>query len=247
MRRSPGSPPGFLARFVPTKFFCGPAFLALQLGRPQGFIHSDSDGVELVIAGHLLDQRAAAVVLEHNEVADQRQEAVRVESALQHHLELGHFRVRQLLAGYGAPGLEPFTPCSQRTNTRRGPVRDHQRLVHGIQGGQLRFVGLKLLPCRPDGGVLIGRVLQFDDTQRQPVDQEDDIRAAFALVLGDGELVNGQPVVISGVVKVHDPHLCPADTPISVTVLHGHAVDEHAVEGAVAGFQVGPPGRVSLR
>ena len=41
---------------------------SLQLCRTQRFVHSDADGVKLVVAGHLLGQRAA-VVVEHNEVA----------------------------------------------------------------------------------------------------------------------------------------------------------------------------------
>ena len=42
--------------------------------------------MELVIAGHLLDQRAAAVVLEYDEVSDEGQEVRSIEDPLQHHL-----------------------------------------------------------------------------------------------------------------------------------------------------------------
>ena len=67
------------------------------------------------------------------------------------------------------------------------PVRDHQRLVHGEQGGQFGLVGLELVPSGADGDVLLGRVLELDQSERQAVDSD--------------------------------------------------AVDEHAVEGAVACFK----------
>ena len=77
---------GFSARLVPSSLLGDSDFGALQLRRPQGLIHRNLDGVELVIPGHLLDQRAAAVVVEDDEVADQGEEAARLKDALQHHL-----------------------------------------------------------------------------------------------------------------------------------------------------------------
>ena len=61
--------------FVTSLFFGDPRLCALQLRSPQGLINRNPDGVELVIARHLLDQRAAAVVLEHDEVPDHGEEA----------------------------------------------------------------------------------------------------------------------------------------------------------------------------
>ena len=60
------------------------------------------------------------------------------------------------------------------------------------------------------------------------------------LVLDDGELVNREPVVGSRVVVVRDTHLHAPDTTGFRAVLHRHAVHEHAVEDAVAGFQCRP-------
>ena len=62
--------------------------LLLQLGRAQRFGDGRLHSVELVIPGHLLDQNAAAVVLEHQEVADERQQPARGTDALDYHLEL---------------------------------------------------------------------------------------------------------------------------------------------------------------
>ena len=80
----------------------------MQLGGPECLVHGDADGVELVIACHLFDERAAAVVLKDGEVAQEVEEIVGCEDARQHHLQFGHVRVGQILAGDGAPWLEPL-------------------------------------------------------------------------------------------------------------------------------------------
>ena len=94
MRRSPGSPPGRRpASYRP--FVLLPRRFGLELRGAQRLLHRHVDGVELVIAGHLLDERAAAVVLEDDEVADQVEEPALLEHALDHHLQLGQVRVGQ--------------------------------------------------------------------------------------------------------------------------------------------------------
>ena len=55
--------------------------------------------------------------------------------------------------------------------------------------------------------------------------------------LDDGELVDGQPVVVPGVIEVDHPRLVPSDRAILRTVLDGHAIDEHPVERTVAGLE----------
>ncbi len=45
--------------------------LALERGGPQRLVDGGADGVELVLAGHLLDPRTA-IVFEHDEVVHQR-------------------------------------------------------------------------------------------------------------------------------------------------------------------------------
>ena len=77
---------GFAARLVSSSLLGDSDFGALQLRRPQGLIHRNLDGVELVIPGHFLDQSAAAVVVKDDEVADHGEEAARLKDALQHHL-----------------------------------------------------------------------------------------------------------------------------------------------------------------
>ena len=99
-----------------------------------------------------------------------------------------------------------------------------------------------MLPGGPDGSVLVGGVLQLDDAQGQPVDEQDDIGSAGVLILGNGELVDGQPVVGGPVVEVDDPGLLAADGAIGGSVLHRHSGHQHPVKGAVAGFQGRPLG-----
>ena len=144
------------ARFIVTAGLGG---RVSQLRRAQGLAQGDSHRVELVVAGHLLDRHPTAVVLEHDEVPDQRQEALRVADAGERDLQLRHVRIGQRFAGNGAPGLEPLPPGGERAQARLGAVRDDEHLVHGEEGGQLGLVGLELVPGGPDGGVLVRRIL----------------------------------------------------------------------------------------
>ena len=165
-------------------------YIPSQIRGSQRLPYRESDRAELVIARHLLDQRAA-VILEHYEISDKRQEAARLEHAFQHHLKLGRMGVRQRRAGDGAPSLEPLPARRERSDARLDAVRDDKRLVHGKQRGKLGLVGLELLPRRPYSGVLIGGILQLDYAERQSVDEQYNVGAADVAVLGDGELVDG--------------------------------------------------------
>ncbi len=230
----------------PAPRFVAPAFLGdcwcglLGLRGANGLGHRHLDGVVLVVTRHLLGYRAAAIVVEYDKVPHQGQEPVGRADALQHHLQLGHAWVGQGLAGDGAPRLEPLPPSGEGTDARLGPVGDHEHFVHGEESGQLSLVGLELLPSGPDGGVLVGGVLELDDAQGQAVDEEYDVGTAGVLILPDGELVDGQPVVVGGIVEVDDPRLRPEDGAVSRAVLHRHAVHQHPVGCAVAGFQGRP-------
>ena len=83
-------------------------------------------------------------------------------------------------------------------------VGDYLELVQGEQGREFVLVILKLLPGVPDVGVLVGGVLELDDAEGQPVQEQDDIGPSGGLVLPHGELVDGEPVVVVGVLEVDD-------------------------------------------
>ena len=68
-----------------------------------------------------------------------------------------------VLALDGAPGLEPLLPRGEGADARLEAVGDDQQGVVREERGNLCLVGLKLLEGRPDGGVLVGRVLELDD------------------------------------------------------------------------------------
>src|SRR5690606_16264771 len=120
---------GALAGLVPTGRLRG-----RRLSRAQRLFHGRVDRVELVIAGHLLDELSADAargggVLEHDEVAKQVEEASMLEDALQHHLELGKLRRRILGALDGAPGLEPFPASTERADPRLHAVGGEEHRV----------------------------------------------------------------------------------------------------------------------
>ena len=94
----------------------------------QGLHERDGDRVELVIPRHLLDQRAAAHVLEDDEVADEVEESALLE-ALDHDLQLRECVVRRLRSLDRPPGHEPLTAGPHGADARLCAVRDYEHLV----------------------------------------------------------------------------------------------------------------------
>ena len=91
-----------------------------------------------------------------------------------------------------------------------------------------------MLEGRPDVGVLVGGVLQFDHRQRQAVDEQHHVRPARVLPFGDGELVDREPVVVVGALEVDHTRLRAGDRAVLAPVLDGDAVHQHAMKSAVA-------------
>ena len=140
-----------------------------QPGRAQRLLHGHVHGVELVVASHLLDWRPATHVLEHDEVADKREESFRLEHTPEQHPQLRQAGRRIFAPGYRSPGLEPFAPGADGTDARLHAVGDSERCVGGEERRDLGLISLKLLKRIPDGSVLVCRVLELDDAKRQPV------------------------------------------------------------------------------
>ena len=142
-RRSPGSPPAMRPRVVAALLLRLKPWvlcrLCIGIAARKRFFQRDIDGVELVIAGHLLGELAAAVVLEHDEVADQVEEAALLEHAFQHHLQFGQLADASSSPGDGAPGLEPFLAGAERADARLHAVGDDQRRVGREQRRNLRL------------------------------------------------------------------------------------------------------------
>ena len=77
-----------LAGLIATRGLRDPIARAVQLGRAQRLAHRHLHRMELVVAGHLLRDAAAAVVLVDDEVAHQIEEALRGTEPFDHHLQL---------------------------------------------------------------------------------------------------------------------------------------------------------------
>ena len=213
----------------------------LERSSPQRLVHRGLHGVELVVAGDLLVEPAAAVVLEHDEVPHQVKEPSLVAHTLKQHLKLRQVLVGEFLAADGAPGLEPLPACGEGAQPGLQAVGHHHRGVHREQSRQVGLVGLELLPGGPDGGVGVGGVLELDHAERQPVHEQHHIGAPLDLVIHNGELVDGQPDVVGRIVEIYDSGLRAPDPP-AVAILHRHAVDDHAMERPVSGLQSRPLG-----
>src|SRR3990172_3266996 len=92
---------------------------------------------------------------------------------------------------------------------------------------------LGLLECRPDRCILVGGILHLDYAERQTIHKKYNIRTPQMLPLSDCELVDRQPVIILGIVKVNRACLSPGDRAIIATVLYRNAVYQHAMNSAV--------------
>ncbi len=75
------------------------------------------------------------------------------------------------------------------------------------------FVGLELVECSGERCVLIRRILQFDNRERQAVHEEHDVGSAVVLSFYNRELVYRNPIVIVRVFKIHEPYRSPVMEP----------------------------------
>ena len=108
--------------------------------------------MKLVVASDLLDQRAAAVILEDDEGAQELQKAPVLEDATGEHFKLEQTGRSQFLAGDGAPGHEALAVGSKRTQSGGEPVGDRQQRGIREQGRDLQLVGLELVVGGPGEG-----------------------------------------------------------------------------------------------
>ena len=153
----------------------------LQRRRPQRLGDGGLHGVELVVPGHLLDQRAAAIVLEHDEVADQCQQPARVAGAFEQYLELRQARVGQRLGPCG--GLRRQPPAAVPGGLRRGADRAWLRLAAPV-GPDARSAAARFF-TREAGGTLTA--------------------AGYAVV------VTGDHAQLSLTIRIERPHLVLLD------------------------------------
>ena len=205
--------------------------------RPQRFRHRHVDRVELVVAGHLFDDHARSRVgFKHDEMPNQVQKSALLEHAPQHDLQLRHGWRRNRLAGNRPPRHEPFPVGADCPDPRLQPVRNHQHRVVNEERRNLEFVGLELIERAPDVGALIRCVLQLDHRQRQPVDEDHDVRSPVVLSFDHRELIYRQPIVRVGVIPIHQPNQIVHRAPI-LLVLDRHPLNQQPMKGVIVGNQ----------
>ena len=149
---------------------------ALERCRPERLLDGGMDSVDLVVAGHLLDQLSAAVVVEDDEVPNKREEPFWGTGSLEHDLEFRGWSFTRFFALHGPPGLEPLLTSVEGSYAGQEAVGDYLHFVHREHGGEVNLVVLELLQGFPYVGVFVGGVLQFDVPQGKSVDEQHDVR-----------------------------------------------------------------------
>jgi hypothetical protein len=135
-----------------------------------------------------------------------------------------------MLAVDGAPDLEPFMVGGQRADARMGSVGNDQNFVVVEKGTYLLLIRLQLLERRPNGGVFIGRILQFKHREWQAIDEDHDIRPPVVLPLDNRELVHSQPVVDFRMIKIDQAHPVPGDATVDPAIFDFYAITQHGMK-----------------
>ena len=162
---------------------------AALAGRGHHLRDGRTHRMELVVASNLLDQRA--VILEQHEGAQVIEQGRRRQDPAHQGFQFVELTQRvELHPVDGAPLHEALGIGRERPHPGLGAIRDEQQLVVLEHIRYLRLVGLNLVVGLPDVGGLVRRVLQFQQRQRQAVDEQDDVRAARVVRPFDGELVD---------------------------------------------------------
>src|SRR2546429_2448142 len=75
--------------------------------------------------------------------------------------------------------------------------------------------------------------LQLDDSERQTIDEHDNVRSTIVLAFDDGELVHSQPVVRARIVEIDQPDMIARDASVIATILGRDSVAQHAMKGTI--------------
>ena len=100
------------------------------------------------------------------------------------------------------------------------PVGNDQHGVVGEQRWHLNLVSLEFVIGTSYLCLMIGGVFEFDDRQRQSIDEHDQIGTAVDMIFNDGELVDDQPVIVFGVVEIEQADGIGYDVSTCVAVLY---------------------------
>jgi len=132
-----------------------------------------------------------------------------------------------------SPPGEPFERGRDGSNSCLDTIRDHHHGIIGEKGGNLIHVGLQLIVGHGQGCLFIGRVFQFEDDDRYPIDEEDNIRPSYVFLLLDGILIHDKKFVVFRMGTVKETDLIPPDGSVGPPVFYRDPIGEHPVHGPV--------------
>ena len=205
--------------------------VAVRAGGLYRRLDGGVDSPVLVVFRDPLDQPGRLVGVDDERVQQVQQPAL-VEHPTDQHLE--RRPVGDDVAPIDRLPRRVVLPASgERAHRRRGPVRDDDEGVGREQRRDVVAVGLHLVPGAAQGGVRVAGVLQLQQGDRQPVEEDDDVGPTVLAGLHDGELVHDEPVVARRLLPVDQPHQRGADLAGSRTVLDRHAAGEQLVHTLV--------------
>ena len=191
----------------------------------------------LVIPCNLFHNLAATIVLKDDEIAKQGEKSARVKNALQHDLQLGQSRGRQLFAGDGSPRLEPLAAVGQRADAGGDTVRDEQGLIGGKEDGQFRLVGLELVKADQTVASSSAAFLNSMMPSGRPLRKSTISGRRVFLFSVTVNWLTASQLFLAGFAKSMTRSRPPRTRPIPIRVLNLDAVNEHPVKGTVASFK----------
>ena len=207
--------------------------------------HRLVDGDELLVAGQLADG-ATAVDLEHDEVAHDVEEVLRLEEPVEQNVLRGR-RAPELLGelrhGQGIRLLpSEEEPLRRADGAVDGPLAaggdenlrrfEQLRRTLVLPPGAGLLVAVELLDRFSLPGVSDGRALAFDDREREAVDEHHDVGDDVLLRPEHLVLAGDDPLVATRLVEVEEPDGV-ALAPVAAVLLQGDAVGEGRVERPV--------------
>ncbi len=199
------------------------------------------DCVVLVIARHDLRQ-AATGFAEHGEVAQQIEEPLLLEQALDQRRKFRQAFFQNSLTIRSAPRHEAFQIGRQRPHARRDAVRRDQQSIGVKQCWNLLLVSLQLIERAGQMRARAARRFQFNHCQRQAVDEQHDVRPAVDLTVDDHELLHRQPVVAFRHIEVQKLNLARRQHAIVAVVFDICAFGQQRVNATVFFQQSGKDG-----
>ena len=207
--------------------------LLLPNHRRDSLIHTQ----HLMVARHHLAHCPGFAGVEQDEVLDDVQQTVLGQHAVDQHLG-GHAALVPLVQAL--PFAEVFPGAGDRAIAGAVAIADDQQciVVEGM-GDDVLVEVIAQIAVEAGADILVDR-LQFDEYQRQAIDEADQVGAAVVVGRaqpGDLEFAHRQKAIVRRLTEIDHPRLrVPELTQtraLGVAVAHRHAVADQIVEGLI--------------